>query len=375
MEFNLDRVQQMTQKSMREFVRKELVPIGQDLDERAEFPMQLYRQTVDLGILDMTLSEDSGGSGTSFLSFIVALEEFAYGNAGLATMIAQTELIVHLISRYGSEALQERYLSRLANADAFGTVILSSVGPEIAEPPVRAVAKEESYLLNGSARYLAAAPLADMALVAALDNHQRLSVFVLDTTTSGVIVGKPAVMMGQRALPIGDLTFADVAVPLDSIVGDPGQGPEILTHALSRMHTTTASVAVGVAQAAFEEAVRYSKQRVQFGKALSTFDATRNKTADIAAGIAAARLLVYQAACAIDQGTKPAKLSAMAKLFASDLAVSVSQEAVQIHGGYGYVKDYAVERLYRDAILTQIYTEANDAQRLQIAGQVFSEIK
>jgi alkylation response protein AidB-like acyl-CoA dehydrogenase len=263
----------------------------------------------------------------------------------------------------------------LTNADALGTAILNSEGPEFAQPPVRAVIKEKNYLLNGTGRYLAAAPLADMALIAGLDNKDRLSVFVLDTTTSGVIVGKPADMMGQRSLPIGDLTLADVAVSHDSILGDPGQGPEIRTHALNRMRTTTASVAVGVAQAAFEEAARYSKQRVQFGKALATFDATRNKTADIAAGIAAARLLVYQAAGAIDQGTKPAKLSAMAKLFASDLAVSVCQEAVQIHGGYGYVKDYAVERLYRDAILTQIYTEANDAQRFQIAGQVFSEIK
>jgi alkylation response protein AidB-like acyl-CoA dehydrogenase len=375
MEFNLDTIQLMTQKSMREFVRKELVPLGRDIDERAEFPMRLYRQTVDLGVLDMTLSEDRGGSGTDFLSFIIALEEFAYGNAGLANMIALTELIVHLMSRYGSETLQDRYISRLVNADTIGTLILNSDGSESADPPIRAVSKEKNYLLNGSARYLAAAPLADMALVFAPDNEERLSIFALDTTISGVIAGKPAVMMGQRSLPIGDLTLANVMVPPDSLLGDPGQGPMILNRALSRLRTATATIAVGVAQAAFEEAARYSKQRVQFGKALSTFDATRNKIADIAVGVAASRLLVYQAACAIDKGKKPEKPSAMAKLFASDLAAAVSKEAVQIHGGCGYVKDYAVERLYRDAVLTQIYTEANDAQRLQIAGQVFGEIK
>ena len=164
-------------------------------------------------------------------------------------------------------------------------------------------------------------------------------------------------------------------VPPDALLGDEGQGREILSDALSRLRTATAAVAVGVAQAALEEAARYSKQRVQFGRTLSTFDATCNKVADIAVGIAAARMLTYQAACAIDHGAKPEKPSAMAKLFASDVAATACNEAVQIHGGYGYAKDYAVERLYRDAVLTQVYTEVNDAQRLQIAEQVFSEIK
>jgi butyryl-CoA dehydrogenase len=214
-----------------------------------------------------------------------------------------------------------------------------------------------------------------MAVVFAQHSEKSLSVFTLDTTVDGVTAGRPTDMMGQRSLPIGDLVLDDVVVPPDALLGDEGQGRAILSDALSRLRTATAAVAVGVAQAALEEATRYSKQRVQFGRTLSTFDATCNKVADIAVGIAAARLLVYQAACAIDQGAKPEKPSAMAKMFASDLAAAACKEAVQIHGGYGYVKDYAVERLYRDAVMTQIYTEANDAQRLQIAGQVFSEIK
>ena len=375
MEFNLDTIQLMTQKSMREFVRRELVPLGQELDELAEFPMHIYRQIVDLGVLDMTLPEEQGGSGTDFLSFIVALEEFAYGNAGLANMIAQTELIVHLLNRYGSETLQDMYISRLVNADAFGTVLLNSGRQENLDQPVRAVLGAKKYLLNGYARYLAGAPLADMAVVFAQDSQKGLSVFTLDTKIDGVVAGKAIAMMGQRSLPIGDLILDDVAVSPDALLGDEGQGRTIFSDALSRLQTATAAVAVGVAQAALVEAARYSKQRAQFGKTLSNFDATRNKVADIAVGIAAARLLVYQAACAIDKGTKPENPSAMAKLFASDLAAAACKEAVQIHGGYGYVKDYAVERLYRDAVLTQSYTQANDAQRLQIAGQVFSEIK
>lgn len=375
MEFNLDTTQLMTQKSMREFVRRELVPLGQELDELAEFPMHIYRQIVDLGVLDMTLPEERGGSGTDFLSFVVALEEFAYGNAGLANMIAQTELIVHLLSRYGSENLQDLYISRLVNADAFGTVVLTSGRQEDVERPVQAVLGAKTYLLNGSARYLTGAPLADMAVVFAQDSEKDLSAFTLDTKTDGVIAGKPIAMMGQRSLPIGDLILDDVAVSTDARLGDERQGRTILSDALSRLQTATAAVAVGVAQAALEEAARYSKQRVQFGKTLSIFGAIRNKVADIAVGVAASRLLVYQAACAIDKGKKPEKPSAMAKLFASDLAAAACKEAVQIHGGYGYVKDYAVERLYRDAVLTQSYTQTNDAQRLQIAGQVFSEIR
>lgn len=375
MEFNLDTVQMMTQKSMREFVHKEVMPLGRELDEQAEFPNRLYRQTVDLGVLDMTLTEKRGGSGTDFLSFIIALEEFACGNAGLANMIAQTELIVHLLSRYGSELLQDMYISRLVNAEAVGTVILNSGGQGTVDRPVEIDMRGKNYLLNGSARYLAAAPLADMAVVFAQHSEESLSVLTLDTTIDGVTAGKPTDMMGQRSLPIGDLVLDDVVVPPDALLGDEGQGREILSDALSRLRTATAAVAVGVAQAALEEATRYSKQRVQFGRTLSTFDATCNKVADIAVGIAAARMLTYQAACAIDQGAKPEKPSAMAKLFASDVAATACNEAVQIHGGYGYAKDYAVERLYRDSVLTQVYTEVNDAQRLQIAEQVFSEIK
>ena len=376
MDFQLTKIQRMAKSAIREFVRKEVLSLAQELDEKAEFPWKNYQQTVDLGVMDMTLSEDMGGSGTDFLSFIVALEEFARGSAALANSIALTEMIVHLLHVYGTPTQQKKFIPGLIGAKLIGAVALDEMATEVGSNlPMHSTSDGSDYVVSGSARYIPNAPLADIAIAFARTGHDKISAFIVEKASAGFTVGKAENMMGQRSLPLAEMTLADVKVPAANRLGNEGDGASMRDDCLSRMRVSAAAVATGIAQAALEEASKYSKQRIQFGQPLSNFQAIRNKIADIAAGTEAARLLVYQSAFLMDQGQKSDKQSAIAKVFAADVALQACKEALQIHGGYGYIKDYPVERFYRDALLTRIYYETNASQRLNIAQLVFRETR
>jgi butyryl-CoA dehydrogenase len=376
MDFQLTKLQLMTRSSIREFVRKEVLPLAQELDEKAEFPWKNYEQAVDLGVMDMTLPEDIGGSGTDFLSFIIAIEEFAHGSAALANSIALTEMLVHLLHDYATKDQQQKFIPRLIGAEILGAVALDeTLAQAVSALPMQAVSDGDDYIVSGKVRYIPNAPLADMAIAFAQTGDDKISAFIVEKATAGFSVGNTEHMMGQRSLPLGELTMKDVKVSVANRLGNEGDGAVMINACLSRMRIATAAVAVGITQAALEEASKYSKQRIQFGQTLSNFEATQNKIADIAAGAEAARLLVYQAAFLMDQHKKADKQSSIAKVFASDLAVEACKEAVQIHGGYGYIKDYPVERFYRDALFTRVYNQTNEAQRFTIAQLVFHEIK
>jgi alkylation response protein AidB-like acyl-CoA dehydrogenase len=376
MDFQLTKIQRMAKSAIREFVRKEVLSLAQELDEKAEFPWKNYQQTVDLGVMDMTLSEDMGGSGTDFLSFIVALEEFARGSAALANSIALTEMIVHLLQVYGTPTQQKKFIPGLIEAKLLGSVALDEMATEAGSNlPMHSTSDGNNYVVSGRARYIPNAPLADIAIAFARTGHDKISAFIVEKTSAGFTVGKAANMMGQRSLPLAELAMADVKVPAANRLGNEGDGAAMRDDCLSRMRVTAAAVATGIAQAALEEASKYSKQRIQFGQPLSNFQAIQNKIADIAAGTEAARLLVYQSAFLVDQGQKSDKQCAIAKVFAADVAVQACKEALQIHGGYGYIKDYPVERFYRDVLLTRVYHETNASQRLNIAQLVFRETR
>jgi len=376
MDFQLTKLQLMTRVSMREFVRKEVLPLAQELDEKAEFPWKNYKQAVELGVMDMTLPEDMGGSGTDFLSFIIAIEEFAHGSAALASSIALTEMLVHLLHVYGTKDQQEKFIQRLIGAAILGAVALDeNVAEDISALPVQAVPDGDEYIVSGKVRYIPNAPLADMAIVFARTKDDKISAFIVEKTTAGFNVGKAEDMMGQRSLPLGELTMKNARIAAANRLGSEGEGAVMIKDCLRRMRITTGAVALGITQAALEEASKYSKQRIQFGQTLSNFQAIQNKIADIAAGAEAARLLVYQAAFLMDQHKKSDKQSSIAKVFASDLAVEACKEAVQIHGGYGYIKDYPVERFFRDALFARVCNEPNETQRFTIAQLVFHEIK
>jgi len=370
MNFELTKTQQMTRRAMREFVRKEVVPLARELDENAEFPLANYKQALELEVMEITLPEALGGIGDDFLSFIIALEEFAYGNAALAHSISVTEAIIYLLCQYGNNDQLKKYIHLLMAGEAFGAAAMV-----VSDGTVQAVHDGDDYRLNGTLGFVPHAPMADMAVVSATLGDGNVSAFILEKNTSGIKVHEPELMMGVRGFPVGRLEMMDVCVTRDHLLGEEGDGNSIYDALITRTIAAGGAIAVGISQAALEAAVSHSKNRVQFGKPLARMEATQNKIADMAAGVESARLLVYQAAFFLEQSKASSQQAAMAKLIASDLAVETCREAVQIHGGYGYVKDYPVERLYRDALFSQVYNTTNETQRFNIAQYAFRKMK
>jgi alkylation response protein AidB-like acyl-CoA dehydrogenase len=376
MNFELTKTQEMTRRAMREFVRKEVVPQARELDENAEFPLTNYQQALELEVLDITLPEALGGIGDDFLNFIIALEEFGGGNAALAYSISVTEAVIHLLSRYGSKNHQEKYIQVLRTGEAFGAPALGVPDADsILAWPVQVVSDGGDYRLNGTLVYVPHASMADMAVVFAGSGDERLSAFILEKQMPGFELHESEKLMGVRGFPVSRVEIKDVRVTRDHLLGQEGKGRAIYDALVTRFLAAVGAIAVGISQAALEAAVSHSKSRVQFGKPLAQMEATQSKIADMTAGIEAARLLVYQAAFFQEQSKASYRQAAMAKLIASDLAVEVCREAVQIHGGYGYVKDYPVERLYRDALFSQIYNTTNETQRYNIARYAYRKIK
>ena len=375
MNFELTKTQKMTRQAMREFVRKEVIPLAQELDEKAEFPLANYEQALKLEILEITLPEELGGIGEDFLSFVIALEEFACGSAALAFGICISETINHLLGRYGNRD-QQQTIEALRKGEIYTAAAFGDAHLKI-EP---VALKEDTsglngYLLNATYPYVPCAPLAEMIVIFANVESGEDYVFLLDCQEAGIGVDETVPMMGLQSLPVGRLTLNDIHLSDESLLGSPKQGRAITKVFETRSLITTGAIAVGISQAALEEAVKHARNRVQFGKPLAQMGATRDKIADMAAGIEAARLLVYQAAFMLGEGKPSAHHAAMAKMIASDLAVEICKEAVQIHGGYGYVKDYPVERFYRDAIFTQLYNTSNETQRDRIAEQVCRKMR
>jgi alkylation response protein AidB-like acyl-CoA dehydrogenase len=375
-DFQLTKTQQMTRQAMREFVRKEVAPLAPELDENAEFPLANYKQALKLEVMDITLPEALGGIGDDFLSFIIALEEFAYGNAALAHSISVTEAILHLLCRYGSKDHQQQYIPPLRAGEAFGAAAMGVPDADSTSfGTVQAIPDGDDHRLNGALEYVPHAPLADMAVVFTALGDGKASAFILEKQIPGFKAYEPEMLMGVRGFPVGRLEVKNVRVTRDHLLGKEGMGRSIYDALVTRTQAAVGAIAVGISQAALEAAVRHSKNRVQFGKPLAQMEATQNKIADMIAGIEAARLLVYQAAFFLEQGKPSSQQAAMAKLIASDLAVETCREAVQIHGGYGYVQDYPVERLYRDALFSQIYNTTNETQRFNIAQYAYRKIK
>lgn len=371
MDFQLTRTQQMTQREMREFVRKEIAPLAREWDENSAFPMAHYQQALTLGIMDMTLPETLGGTGEDFLCFIMALEAFAYGSAALAHSIGVTETLIHLLSRFGDERLQGQYMLPLLKGEALGALSFPAREAGLnAGVPLLAVSKGSDYSVTGTLPYVPHAPLAGMAVLCAQTDDGEALAFIVDSGTEGLAVSNSETLMGVRSFPMGRLDLREVYVRRDHLLGQKDMGSTIFNVLQSRIQTIGGAVALGVAQAALEEAVGHSKARVQFSKPLARMQATQNKIADMAAGIAAARLLIYQAADDLAHDTPTTKAD-MAKVMAADLAIATAKEAVQIHGGYGYVKDYAVERFYRDAVFCGIYPTVNETQRSLIAQALY----
>ena len=381
MNLKLTEEQEMVRKMARDFAQKEVAPIAAEMDEKGEVPFENIKKMGQLGLLGLTAPEEYGGGGADTVSYVVALEEIAKACASTAVVMAvQNSLVNYALARFGTEEQKRKFLVPLAQGEKIGAYALTEpeAGSDAAAIRTRAVRDGDEYVINGTKHFITNGGFADIVILyATVDpskGYRGITAFIVEKGTPGFSTGKEENKMGIRATNTCELIFQDCRVPVVNRLGDEGQGFKIALSALDAGRIGIGAQAVGIAQAAYEAALEYAKTRVQFGQPIAQLQAIQWMLADMATRIEAARLLVYKAALAKDEaqktGARFSKEAAMAKLFASETAGFVTDCALQIHGGYGYMKDYPLERYYRDARITRIYEGTNEIQRLVIARSI-----
>ena len=379
--FQLDKEQRLVLQSVREIVQKEVKPRAAALDETGEFPWDIVRIFAENDILNPLLPRKYEGVEVSYFTFCMIIEEIAKACASSALLlIAQADGTLPIIHG-GDEHLKEKYLTRLKGDSqalvAFGATE-PSAGSDILSLKTQAVLRGDKYVINGGKCFITNGSVADFLVVYAYTDPSKrsngMSAFVVEKGFPGLTYGRNENKMGMRGSINSEVFFENCEVPKENLIGKEGEGYSNMLKALSTSRLLTAAQAVGLAQGAMEEAISHARTRVQFGKPISHLAPIQFMIADMAAGIESARLLTYNAACLFDRGEwiKGSTQGAMAKFLASDTAMKVTTDAVQIMGGYGYMKDYPVERMMRDAKLTQIYTGTNQIMRLIVGRDLIS---
>jgi alkylation response protein AidB-like acyl-CoA dehydrogenase len=369
--------QEAIRQMVREFAEAEIRPVVSYYDETQEFPHQLFAKMGELGLLGILVPPEYGGAGLGYMEFALIIEELARVCPAIALSVAaHNGLCTNHILSFGSEELKRRYLPELASGKALGAWALTEPGSGSDAAALRTTARREGdvYILNGSKSFTTHGGVGSIAVVMALTDPQRgrhgISAFVLEKGMPGFSAGKKENKLGMRASDTTTLLLDNVRVPAENLIGTEGEGYRQALYVLDGGRISIAALAVGLAQGALERALQYALQRQQFGQPLVEFQAIQMKLARLSTELEAARLLTYRAAWLRQQGRSVRLEAAQAKLFASELAVRAAEEAVQIFGGYGYVKDYPVEKLYRDAKLLTIGEGTSEIQRLIIARQL-----
>ena len=377
MDFELNEDQQQIKRTIREFAEGELKPHVLEWDEAAHFPVELQPKFAELGIMGVLFPEEYGGAGLGYVEYATIIEELARVDPSIALAIAaHNSLGAGHIFIAGSEAQKQKYLVPLAKGDAFAAWGLTepSSGSDASSMRTTAVRRANLWALNGSKNFITNATFAETTVVLAITDRAAgshgISAFIVERGTNGFSVAKKENKLGMRASDTAALVFTDCVLPNSSLIGEPGQGFIQAMKVLDCGRISIAALAVGTAQGAYEAAVKYSKERHQFGRSIAEFQAIQFKLADMATQIDAARLLTYRAAAMKNAGKQTTKESSMAKLYASEVAVRVSEESVQIHGGYGYIKDYPAEKFWRDSKLCTIGEGTSEIQRTVIARQI-----
>ena len=380
----LDPTYEEIRRAVREFAQRELAPRAAAYDASGEFPWENVRRLAEHGYLGMMIPEEFGGGGMDTLAHAICLEEVARACAATAVVMdVHNSLVGELINRWASAAMKARWLPVLARGDRLGAFCLTEpdAGSDAAALKTTAVRDGDHYVLHGRKTFISNGGVAEIYVVFAVTDpaagSRGISAFLVEKGTPGLSFGKPFKKMGIRASATTDVILEGVRVPAENLIGQEGQGYKIALATLDNGRVGIGAQAVGIAQAALDRAVAYASQRKQFGRPIASFQGIQFKLADMATAIEAARLLVYRAAVLYDQsvrtGRRASKEIAMAKLFASEVAMRVTTEAVQIHGGYGYLQDFEVERLMRDAKITQIYEGTSEVQRMVIARALLAE--
>jgi hypothetical protein len=376
----LSEEQAMVRDTMREFARKRLAPHAAEWDRTATFPREALRALAGLGAFGMVVPERWGGAGMDYVSLAIAIEEIAAGDGATSTILSvQNSVVCGPILAYGSEAQKARFLAPLASGEQLGCFCLTEphVGSDAAAIRTRARRVGAEWVIDGVKQFITSGANAQLAVVFAVTDRDAgkkgISCFLVPTDTPGYRVARIEEKMGQHASDTAQIVLEDCRVPDDNLLGQPGEGYRIALSNLEAGRIGIAAQSVGMARAAFEAALAYAQERETFGKPIIEHQAVNFRLADMATGIEAARQLVLHAAALRDDGQPCLKEASMAKLFASETAERVCSDAIQIHGGYGYVTDFPVERIYRDVRVTQIYEGASDIQRLVIGRALAGE--
>lgn len=377
--YGLTEDQKLIQETVREFARQEVQPIAAEIDENHRFPAESIVRMADLGLMGLTIPEEYEGSGGDTVSYILAVEELARVSASHGGILS-----VHMsvgtqpILKFGTEEQKKKYLPDLASGRKIGAFAITepAAGSDASAQTTKAELKGDSYILNGSKIFITNGGFAETFIVLAVTDPSKgikgLSAFIVEKTFPGFVVGQEENKMGMSGQSTTEIIFNDCVVPAGNLLGKEGEGFKVAMGALDGGRISIGAQALGLAQGAFDAAVTYAKDRVQFGKPIAANQGIQWMLADMALEIEAARLLVYNAARLKDSGANYSKQSAMAKLYAAQVAVNVSRTALQIHGGVGYTKEMAVERFYRDAKVTEIYEGTNEIQRTVIAKHILA---
>ena len=380
MSFKLTDEQLMVQSMVREFSRKVVAVTAAERDKTKEFPAENLRQMGELGLMGMMIPFDYEGSDADTISYVLALSEIAYSCASTAVVMSvQNSIVCESIYRYGTEEQKEAYLKPLAAGEAIGAFALTepTAGSDPVSQETTAVRDGDEYIINGTKRFITSGKNSKTVIVTAKTDpsqkHKGISALIVEKGTPGLIVGQVEDKMGLRASDTTDLIFEDCRVPVKNLLGNEGDGFMIAMSGLDGGRIGIAAQSIGVAQAALDAAVKYAKERQQFGQSISKFQGIRWIIADMATEIEAARQLVLSAAAMKDRGEKYTAQASMAKLFASEMVNRITGKALQIHGGYGFTKDYPVERFYRDARVFTIYEGTSEIQRVVISNQILRD--
>ncbi len=379
MKLELNEQQKMIQKMVREFAEKEIAPIAADLDKKGEYPSKILEKMAKLGLLGVFIPTEYGGAGLDVITYATVIEEISRkcASTGVITSV-HNSLAAWPIMKYGTEDQKKKYLPLLAKGEKIGAFAGTepNAGSDLGSMQTAAVLKGDKYIINGDKTFITSGPKAGIIILFAVTDKSAgskgISAFIVENTMKGFKVGSIFDKLGINANLVSELIFEDMEVPKENLLGKEGEGFKIALSTLDGGRIGIAAQAVGIAQAALDESIAYSKQREQFGKPLAKFQAIQWMIADMATRIQAARFLVYHAAYTKDKGERFSKEAAMAKLFASETAMDTVIKAVQIHGGYGYTKEYTVERLFRDAKITEIYEGTSEVQRMVISANLLA---
>ncbi len=377
MDFGFTSEQQQLRKSIREFCEAEIKPHVMEWDESQEFPLDVFRRLGKLGVLGAVFPEELGGAAYSYVDYSIVMEEIARVDPSIALSVAaHVSLCTNHIYLAGNDEQKKRYLPRLTSGEWIGCWSLTEpeAGSDAGGTRTKAVLEGDSWVLNGGKTFTTNAHVADVCVAMAMTDRSAsahgISAFILEKGAPGFRVGKKENKLGMRCSPTGEVLFTDCRLPGAQLCGKRGEGFVDSLRILDGGRISIAALSVGLAQGAYEAALKYSKQRKQFSRFISEFQAIQHKLADMATEIDAARLLTLRAAWLKDSGASVNKESAMAKLYASEAAVRAAIEALQIHGGYGFIKDYPVEKFYRDVKLCTIGEGTSEIQKLVIARQL-----